>query len=602
MTSERYQRLVDIFQAAADRGPDARPAFLAEACAGDDELRREVEAMLAADAQSGGFLDKPADDLAAAAVAARETRSLIGHRVSHYEVVSLLGAGGMGEVYRAKDTRLRREVAIKVAVASFDDRFEREARTVAALNHPNICTLHDIGPNYLVMELVEGPTLSDRIKQGPILLDEALDIARQIADALQAAHEKGIIHRDLKPANVKVTAQGRVKVLDFGLAKAIRSVEADQNLSQSGSVSGVQTLAGNIVGTPGYMSPEQAEGKALDSRSDIFSFGAVLYEMITGRRAFQGQSSASILAAVLREDPRPLCELAKDLPPDLDRIVTRCLRKDPEARYPSMTAVVQDLESCRSCLAATSSGAINLKLLAQESRQPRVFIPALLILLALVGGSARLLQRNAKARWARTQALPEITNLIDHEKFSAAYALGEEAAKYIPNDPILSGLWPPMSRTVTIETTPPGADVYRRDYDASDGRWEYAGRSPLQNLRVPLGLFQWKIVKKGYTTREGSLFPSPYGRTPLASITLDEDGKAPSGMVRVSPGTVPVPLQIAGFEDLAPVPLEDFWIDKYEVTNEQFKEFVDQGGYQKQDYWKQEFRKNGRVLSWAEAI
>ena len=219
MTPERYQRAIELFQSASDRSADVRQAFLAQACAGDDELRREVERMLTADAESGGFLDKAADDLAAAAVAARESRSLIGQTLAHYEVVSLLGAGGMGEVYRARDPRLGREVAVKVAAERFEERFEREARAIAALNHPNICTLHDVGPNYLVMELVEGETLAERIKRGVLSLKEALRIAKQIAAALEAAHEQGVIHRDLKPANIKIKPDGTAKILDFGLAK-----------------------------------------------------------------------------------------------------------------------------------------------------------------------------------------------------------------------------------------------------------------------------------------------------------------------------------------------------------------------------------------------
>jgi len=320
MTSERYQRVIEIFQAASDHSPEARPAFLAEACAGDDELRREVEAMLAADAESGGFLDKPADDLAAAAVAARDTRSLVGQRISHYEVVSRLGAGGMGEVYRARDTRLKREVAIKVANASFSDRFEREARVVAALNHPNICTLHDVGPNYLVMELVEGPTLADRIKRGALPLEEALSIARRIADALEAAHEKGIVHRDLKPSNIKIKPDGTVKVLDFGLAKQIDGREgAGTTVTATGR--------GVVLGTAAYMSPEQARGNHVDKRADIWAFGVVLYEMLTGRQAFTGDTVTDVLAAVVKAEPD-----WRAAPEKAQRLLRKCLEKDPERR------------------------------------------------------------------------------------------------------------------------------------------------------------------------------------------------------------------------------------------------------------------------------
>jgi serine/threonine protein kinase/Tol biopolymer transport system component len=339
MTPERYQRVVEIFQKASDHSAEARRAFLAEACAGDDKLRREVEAMLVADAQSAGFLDKPADDIAAAAVAAREVRSLIGHRISHYEVVSLLGSGGMGEVYRATDTRLRREVAIKFSITSFSDRFEREARTIAALNHPNICTLHDVGPNYLVMELLEGPTLADRIKRGALPLVEALEIAKQIADALEAAHEKGIVHRDLKPANIKIKPDGTVKVLDFGLAKM------SQETASGGSPEHKPTLTtgpGIVLGTAAYMSPEQARGQAVDKRTDIWSFGVVLYEMLDGRRAFPGETTTDVLAAVVSQEP----DWGR-VPAEAKRLLRRCLEKDPKRR-------LRDIGDARSLLADAS--------------------------------------------------------------------------------------------------------------------------------------------------------------------------------------------------------------------------------------------------------
>ena len=227
----------------------------------------------------------------------------------------------MGEVYRARDSRLGREVAVKVSAERFEKRFEQEARLIASLNHPNICTLHDVGPNYLVMELVEGPTLADRIQRGAMPLAEALDLAKQIADALEAAHKRGIIHRDLKPANIKIKADGVVKVLDFGLAKLMRDSDADVT----------QTIEGTVLGTAAYMAPEQAEGKPLDERSDVFSFGAVLYEMLSGNRAFGGNSTAQVLSAVLRDDPSPL-----QAPADLQRIVSRCLAKQPKGRFSGM--------------------------------------------------------------------------------------------------------------------------------------------------------------------------------------------------------------------------------------------------------------------------
>jgi serine/threonine protein kinase len=226
-----------------------------------------------------------------------------GTRLGPYEIVAPLGAGGMGEVYKARDTRLNRTVAIKISNQRFTDRFEREARAVAALNHPGICTLFDVGPNYLVMELIEGSTLAERIAQGTIPMKTALDIARQIAEALQTAHEKGIVHRDLKPANIKVTEEGKVKVLDFGLAKAQEPTAAAGGAQDSPTLTVSVTGAGVILGTAGYMSPEQARGGIVDKRADIWAFGVVLYEILTGRRMFEGDTVSDRLAAVLKTDP-----------------------------------------------------------------------------------------------------------------------------------------------------------------------------------------------------------------------------------------------------------------------------------------------------------
>jgi eukaryotic-like serine/threonine-protein kinase len=250
-----------------------------------------------------------------------------GDKLGPYEILAPIGAGGMGEVYRAHDPRLGRDVAIKVSAQQFSDRFEREARVIAALNHPNICTLHDIGPNYLVMEFIVGTPLA-----GPLPLEVALRHAAQIADALSAAHDKGITHRDLKPANILVTASG-IKLLDFGLALLSRGPAADETATIG------LTQAGTVLGTAAYMSPEQAEGKPVDARSDIFSFGLVLYEMLSGRRAFTADSTLAIMAAIVRDQPASL-----EAPPAVQGIVTRCLRKSPADRFQSINDVRAALE------------------------------------------------------------------------------------------------------------------------------------------------------------------------------------------------------------------------------------------------------------------
>ncbi len=276
-----------------------------------------------------------------------------GTRLGPYEILAPLGAGGMGEVYKARDTRLDRTVAVKVLpphVASSPElrqRFEREARAVSSLNHPNICTLHDIGHqdgvDFLVMEFLDGETLAVRLLRGPMPLTELLRSASQIADAMDKAHRQGLVHRDLKPGNVMLTKMG-AKLMDFGLAKSMGAAAAPSNLTASPTLTSPLTAEGSIVGTFQYMAPEQLEGKEADARSDIFAFGAVLYEMATGRRAFEGKTQASLIAAILKEEPRPISEAAPLSPPALDRLVSTCLEKDPEDRRQTMHDVLLDLK------------------------------------------------------------------------------------------------------------------------------------------------------------------------------------------------------------------------------------------------------------------
>ena len=244
-----------------------------------------------------------------------------GDKLGPYEIIALIGKGGMGEVYRAKDTRLGRDVAVKISQEQFNERFEREARAVASLNHPNICSLYDVGPNYLVMEYVEGESPA-----GPMPIDEAMEIARQIAEALGEAHEKGVVHRDLKPANIKIKPDGTVKVLDFGLAK-IGGGPVAASSEDSPTISMAATQAGVILGTAAYMAPEQARGKRVDARADIWAFGVVLYELITGQRLFKGEDLTDTLASVVKENP----DLSA-VPPRVRRLLETCLQKDPKKR------------------------------------------------------------------------------------------------------------------------------------------------------------------------------------------------------------------------------------------------------------------------------
>jgi serine/threonine protein kinase len=332
MTSERWRQIELVYHAALEREQQERAKYLAESCRGDEDLRKEVESLLAKDASSPDLVFNrapfPAPSLSASAFGPVEA----GVRLGPYEIESQLGAGGMAEVWKARDTRLNRTVALKVSKTEFSRRFDLEARAVAALNHPRICALYDVGPNYLVMEYVNGKPLHQLIPRHGFPLREALDYAGQIADALASAHAAGIVHRDLKPANIMLTAEGRIKVVDFGLARVIlpEFQKPDSN---------PLTVQGEIVGTVCYMSPEQAEGQSVDARSDVFSFGSVLYEMLTGVRAFRATSVTSTLAAIIYKEPPPAREIAGPLPRDLETLLARCLRKDPARRWQSMADV-----------------------------------------------------------------------------------------------------------------------------------------------------------------------------------------------------------------------------------------------------------------------
>ena len=388
-----------------------------------------------------------------------------GTKLGPYVIESLLGAGGMGEVYRARDVRLQRTVAIKVLPAHLSSdpelhaRFEQEAKSISGLQHPNICVIHDIGSqdgvDFMVMEYVAGQTLDKLIPAGGLATDVAVKYAAQVAEALSRAHASGIVHRDLKPSNIMVDESALVKVLDFGLAKLAASASV-----MSAEAATMATTPGMIMGTVAYMSPEQAEGKPVDARSDIFSFGSVFYEMLTGRRAFEGQSSAALLSSVMRDEPRPLNELKRDLPPEVRRIVTRCLRKDPTARYASGAELAHELKNCRDLLFPESGAVLSPARIAREARRPRVLLPLLLTLILLLTAVVWLVRRYREARWAREVAVPEISQLADQGKFGDAYALAVKAEKSIADDPALAKLWPVISYQLSLETTPPGVDVY----------------------------------------------------------------------------------------------------------------------------------------------
>jgi serine/threonine-protein kinase len=346
MGTERWREIEQLYHAARECEPAERDQFLKKACA-DEQVRSEVEALLEREEQAESFLEAPALEVTAEALAEGRVRSMLGRVLGHYEIVALLGAGGMGEVYRAVDTRLGRHVAVKISASEFTVRFQRETRAISALKHPHVCTLYDVGPNFLVMELVEGETLAARLKKGKLSIQDTLLYGGQIAAAVAEAHSKGIVHRDLKPGNVMISKNG-AKVMDFGLAKS----PGDGTISQA------------VMGTPAYMAPEQREGKECDGRTDIYALGLVLREMATGDRE------------------KTTLSLSKtgDLPPQFAHLIERCVADDPDARWQSARDVKAELDWIRTHGTEVQSRSVS----SRPSRRPWAL--ATLAVAVAVGG------------------------------------------------------------------------------------------------------------------------------------------------------------------------------------------------------------------------
>ena len=358
MAPERWKQIEELFQAALERTADEREAFLTEACASDETLRQEIASLLAVRNDAEGFLERPV--IATSSPANSDSikgAALVGQQLKHYQIVALLGKGGMGEVYLAEDRQLGRKVAIKLLPAQFTQdrerlfRFAQEARAASALNHPNIITIFEIGfadeLHFIVTEFVEGQTLRQRMRTTTLRLGEILELSAQVASALQTAHEAGIIHRDIKPENVMLRPDGYVKVLDFGLAKLLHQgprhgLPASEPEDTTREL--IQTDPGKMMGTARYMSPEQIRGLEVDGRSDIFSLGVMLYELLSGQAPFQGATSGEVMASILNRDPLPLAQLAPNVPAVVAQLVTRALAKEREARYQTAAELLKDIK------------------------------------------------------------------------------------------------------------------------------------------------------------------------------------------------------------------------------------------------------------------
>jgi serine/threonine protein kinase/formylglycine-generating enzyme required for sulfatase activity/cephalosporin-C deacetylase-like acetyl esterase len=611
ITPEKWDKAKLLFQAALDLPPERREDFL-KAVDAEDDLRGEVARLLANLEQAGSFMQESAPPTAGAIPDA--TSSVDPDKLTivadRFRIHQFLSRGGMGQVYRAEDLELERPVALKFLsdeIAGSSQalkRLRREAKAASALNHPNICTVYDFddhqGVPFIAMEYLDGETLATRLTRGPCSIPEALRIGLAVSSALGAAHDAGIVHRDLKPANIMLTKNG-VKLLDFGIAQTA------QLFSSSHATIGSQILPNTIAGTLPYMAPEQLRGEPIDARSDQFAFGAVLYEMLTGKRAFDGGSRVETIKAVQQRNPSQVRTIFKNVPAEFVEVIERCLEKQPGDRYSSIHEVEQKLSDCNSILTGAGPGGFRSQLL-RRLRRPSYAIPVALFFLALLGLPSWYGYRTYKINWARENGLPKLDFLANNMEWNEAFQLGAQLRNWIPKDQKFLRLWEFVAWSPeSIRTDPPGAKVYRRPYNAPSAPWEFIGITPIKDRSFPRSDAVWKFELNGYRTVQRATLA--YEFPDFLYSHMAKTGDAPPGMVRVDLSTpeaesTPVRLWgLPGYQIGAPViSMTSFWIDQFEVTNLEFKRFIDQGGYNNPAYWKEPFVQNGRNLSFSETM
>jgi eukaryotic-like serine/threonine-protein kinase len=513
--------------------------------------------------------------------------------VSHYELLGKIGGGGMGVVYRARDLKLDRVVALKFlsAALSMSDgerqRFVREAKAASALDHPNIGAVFDIdetsdGQTFIAMAYYAGETLKEKIASGASL-DEMIAIAIQVVHGLAKAHSRGIVHRDIKPSNIIVTEDGVAKIIDFGLA----------TLSDA-------TLSGVAVarGTPAYMSPEQALGQDVDVRADLWAIGVMLYEIVTGQLPFAGTNATAVLFEVVHDKPKRPRELRADIPPELERIVLKALAKKRDDRYSSAAELARELEALQADARAATRTSAAVPIPA--ALRGRTAVAVALTVLALTASGV---YRFASVQREHQRIANDVARLIRDNEFTSAFIKAKSAGRAVADEQ-----WVAMSSVVDIETTPPGAEIRWKNYSSPDTPWQLLGRSPLTHVRIPIGVLRVQVVKDGYETLDSVLVKwnrdlhdqkvepemGVYGDR--IRFDLGKPGERPSGMVLVPAGESAI--AGTGFRHFA---MDGYFIDKYEVTNRQYKEFVDRGGYSNRAYWKQPFVQDERELTWESA-
>jgi len=510
-----------------------------------------------------------------------------GQILGSYEILEPIGRGGMGEVYRARDPELDREIAIKVLPPELArdpervKRFEREARAIAGLDHPNIVTIYSVeesrGLHFITMQLVHGKTLSELIPGTGLPLKEFYDLAIPISDAISTAHANGITHRDLKPSNIMVSDEGRVEILDFGLAKITPEVTPDKTTEVRPES---LTAEGQIVGTLAYMSPEQAEGRQVDHRTDIFSLGTILYEMTTGERPFEGDTRVALVSSLIKDTPITAHKRNPRVPKPVSRIIERTLEKSPERRFQTADVLRNEITTAR-------------EVAARRRSRLAVAVPAAAVLIAVSFFGYRYLAQAERVRWATSEALPDARALAEDGDVLAAFSLAEEVELFIPGDPMLEKLFSDISRSARVITVPPGAEVHYRDPLNPEAEWQSAGQTPFESDRFPNTRVRWRIQKAGFQTADSL-------RGSVEGLELLPEGDEAEGMIRIPEGTAAWgPLVSLGGEQRR---VGEFLIGRHEVTNEQFKKFVDEGGYEDPRYWTHDFVKGRQPISWVKAM
>jgi eukaryotic-like serine/threonine-protein kinase len=506
---------------------------------------------------------------------------VVGQKVAHYDIIAELGEGGMGIVYKARDTKLDRTVALKFLPPQmgFDEsekkRFLYEAQAASTLDHSNICTIHSIeetvdGQIFIVMAYYEGMSLKEKIGRGPVSVSDTVEFLIQIGEGLQKAHEKDVVHRDLKPANIFITNDGQIKIIDFGLAKA-----AERSLL---------TKSGTTLGTVPYMSPEQAQGATVDHRTDIWSFGVMMYEMITGKRPFRSDYETALVYLIINEDPEPIQKIVPDISSDLVHIVNRTLEKDPDSRYASVAEMLIDLKKYRDKL--QSKDALHIQPSLRSLLKPRIALPVIVLILGLVIAAVWYFNRQAAIRWAQLEAPVEIERLLGEMRFFDAFVIALTAVERDPGNSRLQTLLESTAIPVTIQSEPEGARFFYKPYLESDEPWQELGVTPFESVLLPKQHLRWRMEMEGYEPAEGS-FPTLWLNL---NVTLLAEERARPGMVWIQPGAV----EIAG--DM--VELDDFWIDRYEVTNREFSRFVAAGAYDDEELWRPILESGG--MTWEE--